>query len=120
MLDFASFLVWAIPLSAGDAPKVGYIDCSSGDQHRLTAVFSNPCSAQPVENLGCGDRVEVLGREGPWLKLASSDGGERYIGATSVSQKKNRFVAFDFPVPVGPYVPDCSAFRPKTGKVLGG
>ena len=56
-------------------------------------------------------------REGPWLKIKLSDGGERYIGVASVSQNKNRFVPLDFPAPAEPYIRDCSAFRPKTGKV---
>jgi len=103
---------------AGDAIQVGYVDCSSGDKDRLTPVFSHPCISQPVGNLRCGEKVDVLGREGPWLKLVSADGGGRYIGATSVSQKRDRFLALDIPVPPGPYIPDCSAFRPKTGKVV--
>lgn len=105
-------------LSAADDLKVGYVDCSSGDRHRLTPVFSNPCITQPVGSLSCGEDVTVLGREGPWLKIALTDASERYIGFLAVSQKKDRFVAFDLPVPSGPYIPDCSALRPKTGKVL--
>lgn len=105
--------VWMIRLGADDGFKVGYVDCSSGDQHQPTPVFSNSCSHQPVGTLSCGKEVKVLGREGPWLKIASPDGGERYIGVTAVSQKKDRFLALDFPVPPGPYTPDCSAFRPE-------
>ena|ERR1022692_1329570 len=72
--------VCAIQLAAEDA-KVGYVDCSSGDKHPPTAVFSNPCTSQPVGALSCGEEVKVLGREGPWLRIASADGGERYISA---------------------------------------
>jgi len=107
--------VSAIQLGADDAVKVGYVDCSSG---RLPApVFSDPCTPRPMKTLSCGKKVKVVGREGPWLRIASTDGGEQYIGMTSVSQKKNRFVALDLPVPSGPYTRDCSAVRAKSGKV---
>jgi TonB family protein len=109
--------VWNMP-SASDTVQVGYIDCSLGNRDRLTPLFSNPCVSQPVGTLRCGQRVEVLGREGPWLKLVSVAGDGHYVGATSVSQKRDRFFALDIPVPAGPYIPDCTAFRPKTGKVV--
>jgi TonB family protein len=109
--------VCAMSLAGDDTHKVGYVDCSSRDKHLPTPVFSNPCISKAVGSLSCGEKVEVLGREGPWLRIASTDTDERYIGVTSVSQKKNRFVALDFPVPSEPYTRDCSAFRPKTGKV---
>jgi len=106
--------VWTIQLAADDAAKVGYIDCSSGDKHPPTPIFSNPCAPQPAGTLSCGTEVKVLGREGPWLRIASTE-GERYISVISVSQKKDRFLALDFPAPPGPYTRDCSAFRPEPG-----
>jgi hypothetical protein len=106
-----------LPLAAEDVFTPGYVDCSSGDKHRLTSVFQNPCVTQPAGSLSCGEDVKVLGRDGPWLKIASTDGSERYISILAVSQRRDRFVALDLPVPSGPYIPDCSAFRPKTGKV---
>jgi TonB family protein len=109
-------VVCSIQLSADDVLEVGYVDCSSGDKQRLAPVFSNPCASRPAGSLRCGEQVKVLGREGPWLKIVST-GGDGYIGVASVSQKKDRFVPLDDPVPSGPYIPDCSAFRPKTGKV---
>jgi len=105
--------VCAIWLGTDDGFKVGYVDCSSRDKHPPTPVFSNPCTPQPVGTLSCGEKVKVLGRDGPWLRIASPDGGERYISATAVAQKKDRFLALDFPVPPTPYTRDCSAFRPE-------
>jgi hypothetical protein len=99
-------------------PKVGYVVARRVIRNRLTPVFSNPCVSQPVVSLSCGETVRVLSREGLWLKVASADGGERYIGVTAVSQKKDRLVALNLPVPSGPYIQDCSAFRPKTGKLM--
>jgi TonB family protein len=66
----------------------------------------------PVGSLNCGEKVQVLGREGPWLKIALVGGDERYIAVTAVSQRKDRFVALDLPAP-----PEPSTLRPKIGKV---
>ena len=66
----------------------------------------------PVATLNCGEKVQVLGREGPWLRIASNDSTARYINFTAISRKKNRFVALDLPAP-----PDPGAVRPRTGKV---
>jgi TonB family protein len=106
-----------LPLAAEDVSRAAYVDCSSGDKHRLIPVFQNPCASQPAGTLSCGQDVKVLGREGPWLKIATTHGGESYISILAVSQRIDRFVALDLPVPPGPYIPDCSAFRPKTGRV---
>lgn len=109
--------VSTISLAGDDVRKLGYVDCVSHDKRVLVPVFSDPCIPKPVDSLSCGDKIEVLGREGPWLRIASTDGSERYVGVTSVSQKKNRFVPLDFPAPSEPYARNCNAFRPKTGKV---
>jgi len=107
----------AVRLAGDNAVKVGYVDCSSGDKHVRTPVFSDPCISQPVETLSCGKQVILLGREGPWLRILATDGSEQYIGVTSVSQKKGHFIALDLPAPPGSYTQDCTAFRPKTSKV---
>lgn len=111
--------VSAVPLAGDDAPKAGYIDCSLRDKHSLTQVFSHPCNPGPAGSLSCGEKVEVLGREGPWLRIASLNGGELYIDATTVSQKKKQFVPIDLPLPSGPYrrCIELSEFRPKPGVV---
>jgi len=101
--------VCVIPSAADDTAKTGYVDCSVGDKHLLPPVFSNPCTSQPVGTLSCGEKVKVLAREGPWLRIASADGSERYIGVGSVSQKKDRFLALD--LPSGP-TRECDTFRP--------
>jgi TonB family protein len=67
--------------------------------------------------LNCGEKVRLLGREGPWLRIASTDGVERYIGVASISQRKDRFVAVDLPIPSGQDAADCSVPRSKTGNV---
>jgi TonB family protein len=79
-------------------------------------VFLNSCVSQPVGKLSCGEKISVVGREGPWLKIVAADGIERYISAVAVSQRKDRFVAIDIPTPSEPFIPDCSAFRAKTAE----
>lgn len=62
--------------------------------------------------------MKVLARKGPWLRVEAPDVGEVYIGVSSVSQKKGRFVALELPVQSGPSIPACAApVRPNTGKV---
>lgn len=101
----------AIPLAARGAPKFGYVHCSSREEHFPNLVYSNPNPyvSLPVGSLNCGEKVKVLGREGPWLRIALIDGNERYIAVPAISQRKDRFVALDLPAP-----PD---LRSKTGKV---
>jgi len=104
-----SALVWA----GNGAAKTGYVDCSLGNKHRQTPLFLNACVSKPIGYLSCGEKVSVVSREGPRLKIVAADGVEHYVGAASISQRKNRFVPVDLPVPTEPYVPDCTAFRPK-------
>jgi TonB family protein len=106
----------AVAWGGDGAAKLGYVDCSTGDTHRQTPLYLNACLSRPILTLGCGERVSVVGREGPWLKIVPADGVERFIDATAISQRKDRFVAIDIPAPSEPYVPDCSAFRSKTTK----
>ena len=111
--------ICTLRLAAEDAPQTAYIDCSTGNKHRIVPVYSNPCVVQPVWSLSCGARVEVLGREGPWLRIAAPNGtGERYISVSGVSQQPDRFAALNLPAPTDPYIQDCTAFRPKTGKLM--
>jgi hypothetical protein len=106
------FLIVActIPLTGRGVGKVGYVDCSLHTEHLPTPVYST--FHLPVATLNCGEKVQVLGREGPWLRIASNDSTARYINFTAISRKKNRFVALDLPAP-----PDPGAVRPRTGKV---
>jgi TonB family protein len=100
------------PLAALGAPKFGYVHCSSGEEQLPTLVYSpnpNPYFAMPDGSLKCGDKVQVLVREGPWLRIALPGGDERYIAMPAISQRKDRFVALDLPAP--PEV------RPKIGWV---
>jgi TonB family protein len=92
-------------------PRHGYVQCT-GKKPSPIPVFENPCNPNWVGELKCGEAVEAVSRDGPWLKIRMADGSERYIGAASVSQSKKKFLAIDLPVPPGPYIQDCSAFRP--------
>jgi TonB family protein len=107
--------VFTIRLGADDAVMVGYVACPPG--YVPPAVFSDPCTPQPLKTLSCGTKVKVLGQDGARLRIASTDGGEQYIGANWISQKKKQFLALDFPAQSGPYTRDCSSIRAKSGKV---
>ena len=94
-------------------PRHGYVRCGVAKNPSPVPLFENPCNPNWVGELKCGESVEVIGRDGPWLKIRGADGSERYIGAAFVSQSKKKFLAIDLPAPPGPYVPDCNGSEPK-------
>jgi TonB family protein len=97
----------AVPLVGHGTEKIGYVYCGSPDPSVLTGtVYSSPPMSIPVGSLNCGDKVQVLGRKESWVRIASSD-GERYVPMTMLSQRHDRFVALNLPLP-----PES---RPKTG-----
>ena len=99
----------AIPSTGHDAPKIGYVYCSSRDNPLPTVTaYSSPPVSIPVGSLNCGDKVHVIERRESWLRIASID-RNRYVPMSAISQMKDRFVAFNLPVLFEP--------RPKTGKV---
>jgi len=106
------FLIAAsvVPSRGYDAPKIGYVYCSARDNPLPTiTMYSSPPVSIPVGHLNCGENVQVLGRQESWLRIASN-GRDRYVPMSAISQKGDRFVAFNLPV--------LSAPRPKTGKAL--
>ena len=88
----------------------GYVQCGMGKHPSPVPIFEHPCKPQPVGELRCGESVDVVSRDGPWLNIRTANGSERYVGVTSVSQSKKNFLPMDLPAPSGPYIPDCSAF----------
>jgi len=70
---------------------------------------------RPVGKIQCGEPVEVLTRKGPFFKMRTGDGSERFISVTSVSQSKKKFVAIDLPYVPWPDAADCSAFHQMQG-----
>jgi len=75
------------------ADRVGYIDClpSVGSSHVL--IFEHPCIQQPVDEISCGQKVDVLGLQGAWLEFKMPDGTHRFIGTASVSKDPHRFAS---------------------------
>jgi TonB family protein len=95
------FLIAAIGIpSAGQ--KVGYVYCSSRDNLLPTVVYSSPPMSLPVATLNCGDKVQVLGRRESWVRIAPG----RYVVMTTISQRKDRYVALNLPLPPEPPVID--------------
>jgi TonB family protein len=100
----------AVPLVGYGTQKIGYVYCASPDDPVLaTTAYSSPPMSIPVGSLNCGDKVRVLGRKESWVRIATSD-GEQYVPITMLSQRNDRFVALNLPLPLEP--------RPKTGKVM--
>jgi TonB family protein len=90
--------------------KVGYVHCESPDN--LVLVYSSPPISIPLGNLNCGEQVQVLGRRESWLRVSSAD-GERYVAMATISQRKNRFVALNLPLP-----PESRMVDQRTGTLL--
>jgi TonB family protein len=88
----------------------GYVQCAIEKHPAPVPVFEHPCKPNPVGELKCGESVDVISRDGPWLKVRIPDGSERYLGILSVSQSNKKFLPMDLPVPSGRYTLDCSAF----------
>lgn len=87
--------------------KTGYVYCASPEKH-LVPVLLQICSRLPAGNLDCGQEVNVLERQGAWLRITLPDNVDRFIDRGSVSQADDKFVPFDSDsgiVDVG--APDC-------------
>jgi TonB family protein len=96
------FLIAAIgtPLAG---QSVGYVHCESPND--LVFVYSSPPTSIPLGKLNCGDKVQVFWRRESWLRISSADGG-RYVAMATISQRRNRFVAFNLPLPPEPRLVD--------------
>jgi TonB family protein len=74
---------------------IGYVNCSDRDQAKVVPAYLDTCEHVPVAGLACGRSVTVLERRGPWLKVGVEEGDPRYIVATAISQRADKFVPFD-------------------------
>src|ERR1700721_156088 len=57
----------------------GYVHCGSERHPPPVPIYEHPCNRKPVGELKCGEAVDIISREGPWLKIRSGDNIERYI-----------------------------------------
>jgi TonB family protein len=92
----------------------GYVHCGDEKNPTPVAVYEHPCNHKPVAELKCGEAVDVISREGPWLKIRGGDNGGRYISFYSVSYSKKYYLPIDLSAAQGTYTPNCSAFLAKT------
>ena len=101
---FMLFLLLAPTISAIDKPSTqasdytGYIQSVSQQAATPVPVFDNVCADKPTGSVTCGEKVTILERRGPWLKVRTADGREVYLGAPSISGAKNKFVPSKAPV----------------------
>lgn len=99
-------------LQEPNTTRRGYVVCAAEKDTFPVPVYEHPCRP-PVGELKCDEPVEIVSRKGPFLKMKTSDGSERYVGVTSVSQSKKKFIAIDIPFVPWPNLLDCSAFHEK-------
>ncbi len=117
-------LAWAagdeVPRSDEKNKPVGYVDCSNRDKGELTPTYLGACGRSRNIRLACGQSVTVIEKQGPWLKVGLPVGGPRYVLATMVSRRVDRFVPFDADsgiADLGP--PSCPAPPEDEGSVRG-
>ena len=81
----------------GDSkPAVGYISCT---KNKLTIpTFDNDCPGKASGEIACGERVEVVSREGAFFKIAAKD-RIVYVSAAMVSSSPKKFVPISADVP---------------------
>ena len=97
------------------ADRVGYIDCLPGMRSSPVLIFEHPCIPQPVGEISCGQKVEVIGPQGAWLEFKMPDRSHRFIGTASVSKDPHRFVPLAPNAAVVPFInlAECNAIRAK-------
>jgi TonB family protein len=85
-------------------PLVGYVYCASDKpEHSVPVFLDDPCLKVHVGNISCGEKLDVVSRQGEWLKVVNSGGITRFMKSGSISQKPDEFVPLDIeaePTPV--------------------
>jgi TonB family protein len=90
-------------------PNLGPIDCSlpprqplvdgfmvCSDRQDSALVYFSPCHGGSSGSLACGEKVGVRARRGDMIQISAPPHGlPRFALASSVSQKPDKFVAFD-------------------------
>lgn len=113
-------LTWAmddqVPEPTGKSSLVGYVDCSGRDKVKIVPTYFDACERVPFAGLACGRKVTVLERNGPWLKVGVANESPRYIIATAVSQRADKFVPVDVDSGIADIrPPNCTAERRDLG-----
>ncbi|MGA2903904.1 MAG: energy transducer TonB [Candidatus Korobacteraceae bacterium] len=106
-LPLAALLLSAVPLLLGKGGKdesLGFMICSS--QAAAVPTYEDVCLGKRSGELACGQRVEILVREGGFFRIRSN-AGETYVSAASVSRSPKKFDPIPFTAPVAQ--PDCAA-----------
>jgi TonB family protein len=85
----------------------GYVHCGTEKKQTSVSVYAHPCNPKPAAELSCGEAVDVVSREGAWLKIRSGDNTNRYISYYSVSATKNYYLPIGLWTAEGKYEPNC-------------
>lgn len=83
------------PSTQQSTQRTGYVDCSSRDKKDIVPILLKVCGRVPAGNLSCGQKVTVLEKQGPWMKITIADGIVGFIDATSISAAEDKFAPFD-------------------------
>ena len=97
-------------VSSTPSPSVkGYRFCSRGDSGEPAATYLDLCHQQKSGVLTCGLEIAVVRRHGPFLEFVLADGIPRYVVATAISQRPEKFVPFGLDSGIADAgLPDCS------------
>jgi TonB family protein len=102
---------------ATDSPSThsavdGFVFCSDPAKDQPVPVYVRLCNKRQVGSLACGEKVEVLARHDDMLRVLSDERPPHFVPASAISQKPDKFVAFDNQSGVPDRgAPDCSRFQ---------
>jgi len=94
----------------------GFVFCSDSARDQPVPLYVGFCKKHQVGTLNCGEKVEVLSREGDMLRISLGERGPRgqrrtnLVPASAISRQPDKFVPFDNESGVPVRSPDCSQF----------
>jgi TonB family protein len=103
----AALLLLAVPPLGGKRSKDesrGFITCLT--KTATMPTYEDVCLGKRSGEIACGQQVEILAREGGFLRIRSN-AGETYVGAGYVSRSPKTFDPIPVTSPVAQ--PDCAA-----------
>ena len=94
----------------------GFVFCPASANDQPVPLYVGYCRKRQIGTLNCGEKVEVLSREGDMLRISLGETGPRgqrrtnLVSTSVISRQSNKFVPFDNESGVPERSPDCSQF----------
>jgi len=94
----------------------GFVFCPASANDQPVPLYVGYCKKRQIGTLNCGEKAEVLSREGDMLRISLGETGPRgqrrtnLVPASGVSRQPDKFVPFDNESGVPVRSPDCSQF----------